>query len=328
MLKDTRDGDQAYWCHTCERGWRAGHLPPEARVARKVLSDEQEARRAKAKALLEESLEVIPEVVIPAPVVIVSVKKPRVAKVAPVILEPEIIVPKSKAKPVLLEPVVIPVKKPRVTKVAPVPVLVEPAVIPVKKPRASKITPVILEPEIIVPQRKAKPVPPVLLEPVVITIKKPRASKIAPIILEPKVIVPQRKAKSVALVLLEPETPVKTKSARVAKVTIPEPKILEAVTAKIKPARVSKPIVLEPAALIPEPVSKVSRRQPKVVTSEQKVIALEPMPEVPLVPRAKKPKLEPVAPILEPVVVLPTPRTKKQAQRLLQANSAQLDLFA
>lgn len=40
MLKDTKDGDQAYWCHTCERGWRAGHLPPEA-------------RRAKAKALLE-----------------------------------------------------------------------------------------------------------------------------------------------------------------------------------------------------------------------------------------------------------------------------------
>jgi uncharacterized protein YbaR (Trm112 family) len=44
MLKDTKDGDQAYWCHTCERGWRAGHLPPEA-------------RRAKAKMLLEASLE-------------------------------------------------------------------------------------------------------------------------------------------------------------------------------------------------------------------------------------------------------------------------------
>jgi uncharacterized Zn finger protein (UPF0148 family) len=47
MLKDTKDGDQAYWCHTCERGWRAGHLPPEARVARKVLSHEQEARVAR-----------------------------------------------------------------------------------------------------------------------------------------------------------------------------------------------------------------------------------------------------------------------------------------
>jgi uncharacterized protein YbaR (Trm112 family) len=46
MLKDTKDGDQAYWCHTCERGWRAGHLPPEA-------------RRAKAKALLEAALEPI-----------------------------------------------------------------------------------------------------------------------------------------------------------------------------------------------------------------------------------------------------------------------------
>jgi uncharacterized protein YbaR (Trm112 family) len=44
MLKDTKDGDQAYWCHTCERGWRAGHLPPEA-------------RRIKAKALLDASLE-------------------------------------------------------------------------------------------------------------------------------------------------------------------------------------------------------------------------------------------------------------------------------
>jgi uncharacterized protein YbaR (Trm112 family) len=44
MLKDTKDGDQAYWCHTCERGWRIGHLPPEA-------------RRAKAKALLETALE-------------------------------------------------------------------------------------------------------------------------------------------------------------------------------------------------------------------------------------------------------------------------------
>ncbi len=43
MLKDLRDGDQAYWCHTCERGWRAGHLPPEA-------------RRAKAKAMLEEAV--------------------------------------------------------------------------------------------------------------------------------------------------------------------------------------------------------------------------------------------------------------------------------
>lgn len=29
-LHDTRDGDQAYWCHTCDRGHRAGDPPPEA----------------------------------------------------------------------------------------------------------------------------------------------------------------------------------------------------------------------------------------------------------------------------------------------------------
>jgi len=26
-LCDLRDGDQAYWCHRCERGHRAGDLP-------------------------------------------------------------------------------------------------------------------------------------------------------------------------------------------------------------------------------------------------------------------------------------------------------------
>jgi transposase-like protein len=30
-LVDLRDGDQAYWCHTCQRGWRAGHLPENSR---------------------------------------------------------------------------------------------------------------------------------------------------------------------------------------------------------------------------------------------------------------------------------------------------------
>jgi hypothetical protein len=56
MLKDTKDGDQAYWCHSCERGWRAGHLPPEARVARKALAHE-ETPSVKAKALLDAPLE-------------------------------------------------------------------------------------------------------------------------------------------------------------------------------------------------------------------------------------------------------------------------------
>ena len=29
-LLDTRDGDQAYWCHRCQSGWRAGNLPEAA----------------------------------------------------------------------------------------------------------------------------------------------------------------------------------------------------------------------------------------------------------------------------------------------------------
>ena len=29
-LYDTRDGDQAYWCHACGKGHRAGNPPLEA----------------------------------------------------------------------------------------------------------------------------------------------------------------------------------------------------------------------------------------------------------------------------------------------------------
>ncbi len=29
-LYDTRDGDQAYWCHACQKGHRAGSPPLEA----------------------------------------------------------------------------------------------------------------------------------------------------------------------------------------------------------------------------------------------------------------------------------------------------------
>lgn len=29
-LHDLRDGDQAYWCHACDRGHRAGDLPAGA----------------------------------------------------------------------------------------------------------------------------------------------------------------------------------------------------------------------------------------------------------------------------------------------------------
>ena len=165
MLKDIRDGDQAYWCHTCERGWRAGHLPPEA-------------RRAKAKALLEESLEVIPEVVIPQLEVITPVKKPRASKVntAPV-LKPEIAVPQGKSKPVaplkpvLLEPEVsLKAKTSRVAKTKPVPepVMLEPEV-GVKTKPTRKPTPkaVVLEtPAAIVVARKPQtPVPVVLVQP-------------------------------------------------------------------------------------------------------------------------------------------------------------------
>lgn len=36
-LVDLKDGDQAYWCHRCEVGWRAGHLPDGARFERRKL---------------------------------------------------------------------------------------------------------------------------------------------------------------------------------------------------------------------------------------------------------------------------------------------------
>jgi uncharacterized protein YbaR (Trm112 family) len=29
-LYDTRDGDQAYWCHACQKGHRAGSPPLES----------------------------------------------------------------------------------------------------------------------------------------------------------------------------------------------------------------------------------------------------------------------------------------------------------
>ena len=160
MLKDIRDGDQAYWCHTCERGWRAGHLPPEA-------------RRAKAKALLEESLEVMP---IPEPEIVAAVKKPR-----QVSLTPEITQPKSKAKPVgaplkpvLLEPEVS--LKTKVTRVAkakttPEAVILEtsPVIIPApRKPRTPKAV-VPVTPKAIVPVVLAQP------EPVIPEVKKQKS---------------------------------------------------------------------------------------------------------------------------------------------------------
>ncbi|NJK44634.1 MAG: hypothetical protein HC933_10415 [Pleurocapsa sp. SU_196_0] len=33
-LVGLRDGDQAYWCHRCERGWRIGNLPDAARMSK------------------------------------------------------------------------------------------------------------------------------------------------------------------------------------------------------------------------------------------------------------------------------------------------------
>ncbi len=162
MLKDIRDGDQAYWCHTCERGWRAGHLPPEA-------------RRAKAKALLEESLEVMPipepEVVIPQLEVVAPVKKPRASKAVPIILEPKITEPQSKSKPVsaplkpvLLEPEVsLKTKVTRVAKVKTTPeavVLETPPVIVAapRKPRTPKAV-VPVTPKAIVPVVLTQPEP-------------------------------------------------------------------------------------------------------------------------------------------------------------------------
>ncbi len=77
MLKDTRDGDQAYWCHTCNRGWRAGHLPPEA-------------RQVKAKVLESTETPVEPITLEPEPITIVSQRVPK-AKLtpAPITIAPE-----------------------------------------------------------------------------------------------------------------------------------------------------------------------------------------------------------------------------------------------
>ncbi len=206
MLKDIRDGDQAYWCHTCERGWRAGHLPPEA-------------RRAKAKALLEESLEVIPEVVIPQPVVVEPVKKPRASKAAPVV-EPKVIAPKPTAsKSVLLEPEVsLKAKTSRVAKTKPVPeaVMLKSVVPKVRTPRVAKPVlpePVALMPEPVVKRRQPK---------VVLSISQPELEQKA-VRLEPMPTVPNAK-----------RTKPKTLTT-----------ILEPVTVLAKPKKQTKPSTLK-----------------------------------------------------------------------------------
>jgi hypothetical protein len=204
MLKDIRDGDQAYWCHTCERGWRAGHLPPEARVARKVLSDEQEARRAKAKALLEESLEVIPEVVIPQPEVIAPVKKPRASKAAPLV-ETEVIAPKpATSKPVLLEPEVsLKAKTSRVAKTKAVAlVMPEPEVsVKTKTTRTARVKPtpkaVILETPAVIIAASRKPrtpkaaVPVILAQPAIPEVKKQKSRVSTQAVKHPSLLVQQ-----------------------------------------------------------------------------------------------------------------------------------------
>ena len=49
-LLDTRDGDQAYWCHHCQSGWRAGNLP-------------EAAHRSKDSAIPEFPIEATPPIV-------------------------------------------------------------------------------------------------------------------------------------------------------------------------------------------------------------------------------------------------------------------------
>ncbi len=128
MLKDTRDGDQAYWCHTCNRGWRAGHLPPEA-------------RRAKAKALLEAALEIEPEVIsVPEVVVLepeVKIKAARVAKIkAPeVMLEPEIKAKRATKK------LVLEVAAPPEPKIMPPPIVLP---VPKRQAKPRQKTPLLL----------------------------------------------------------------------------------------------------------------------------------------------------------------------------------------
>jgi uncharacterized protein YbaR (Trm112 family) len=177
MLKDTRDGDQAYWCHTCERGWRAGHLPPEA-------------RRAKAKALLEESLEVIAEPIIPEPVVIIPVKKPPVSKT----VLPQLEVPiKTKIPRVakvipMTEPIILETAKVRSPRV-PNAVLPQPvALIPEPTPKVSSRQPKATKPE-----QKAMRLEP--MPEVVRRTKKPKLEPKAPI-LEPVAVLPKPTAKT------------------------------------------------------------------------------------------------------------------------------------
>jgi hypothetical protein len=172
MLKDIKDGDQAYWCHSCNRGWRAGHLPPEA-------------RRVKTKTNLEDNLGVIPEPVIlePTPEVAVAQKnneplvliiesakvglskKPRAIKEksASVVLEAEPVVVQSvsrKEKKIfspMLEPVIVtPIRKVRTPKIVPEPILSEPETVlrqvrQAKIPKSMVVKAMVLESEIASP---------------------------------------------------------------------------------------------------------------------------------------------------------------------------------
>ena len=104
-LLDTRDGDQAYWCHRCQSGWRVGNLP-------------EAAHRSKDSAVSKPQV----EAVLPALQARVS-QKPRVAKTNTAAPDapranakppaPQLVAPKRGASP---RAVASPPKPPVVTK--------------------------------------------------------------------------------------------------------------------------------------------------------------------------------------------------------------------
>ncbi len=243
MLKDIWDGDQAYWCHTCNRGWRAGHLPPEA-------------RRIKAKALLEESLDIIPEPVIVEVKPLVKVKRQKEPK--PVILEPEAVIiepklttKKQKVIPELAkpEPELI-VRSRKVTTT----LILEPELIPIRKSRVSQPVPIFLDQ--------------------VVTTRLPKV-KAADLVLEPEPVVKMRsRKKEIVILSVEPE-PSKAKLTR--KAIMLEPVLATIIPALVIPAPTRKPrrpkVTLEP--ITPEPVTTIVKK-PKI-----KPVLLEPVPAQP-----------------------------------------------
>lgn len=148
MLKDTIDGDQAYWCHTCERGWRAGHLPPEAR---------------KAKGKLEET--VAAKVVQPEPEVVqpeIATKTPKIQTVPrkKLAADKQTVIARATPSTTIAVPTVATTSpKPKKAPVAQIPKVTEALPTPTK-PKKAPVARAVPLPEVItqkVPPARTKP---------------------------------------------------------------------------------------------------------------------------------------------------------------------------